>query len=50
MEEIWKRVKGYVKQTLTKCNKQTTVLVHRIVAQNFINNPENKEMVNHIRW
>lgn len=39
---------GYMKQTLTKNGKQTTVLVHRLVAQNFLSNDEKKEMVNHI--
>ncbi len=39
---------GYVKQTLTDSNKkQHTVLVHRLVAQAFLSNPENKKNVNH---
>lgn len=41
-------MKGYVKQTLTKNNKQHTLLVHRLVAEAFIQNPEGKPMVNHI--
>lgn len=39
---------GYVKQTLTKNGKADTYLVHRIVAQAFLTNFDNKEMVNHI--
>ena len=33
---------------LTKCGKRTTHLIHRLVAQAFIPNPENKPQINHI--
>lgn len=39
---------GYLKIGLTKDSKQTTFLVHRLVAIAFIPNPENKREVNHI--
>lgn len=39
--------KGYIKQTLTINNKPSTLLVHRLVAQAFIPNPDNKPQVNH---
>ena len=32
---------------LTKCGKRTTLLVHRLIAQAFIPNPENKPQINH---
>lgn len=34
--------------TLSKDGKCTTALIHRLVAQHFIPNPENKPSVNHI--
>ncbi len=40
--------KGYIKVGLTKNGKQKTFLVHRLVAQAFIPNSENKETINHI--
>jgi hypothetical protein len=39
---------GYVLLDLYKDNKPKTVRVHRIVAEAFIPNPNNKETVNHI--
>ena len=39
---------GYLIIDLYKENKQKTVLVHRIIAQTFISNSENKPCVNHI--
>lgn len=39
---------GYVHVHLSKNNKQNKLLVHRLVAQAFIPNPENKPQVNHI--
>lgn len=39
---------GYYKVTLSKPNNTTYLLVHRIVAETFIPNPENKPEVNHI--
>ena len=38
---------GYVKVTLTMHNKAKDFRVHRLVAQAFIENIENKETVNH---
>lgn len=40
--------KGYVYVILYKNNKQKGYLVHRLVAEAFIPNPENKPQVNHI--
>lgn len=37
----------YIRVWLFDGNKQTTKLVHRLVAQTFIPNPENKPQVNH---
>lgn len=39
---------GYFRVTLIKNRKRTNHLVHRLVADAFIPNPENKEAVNHI--
>ncbi|MEK5104348.1 NUMOD4 domain-containing protein [Cytobacillus sp. FSL M8-0252] len=39
--------KGYEKVDLTKGGKRKTVLVHRVVAQAFIPNSNNKPQVNH---
>jgi hypothetical protein len=40
--------KGYKRISLWKNNKSYNKFVHRLVAQAFIPNPENKETVNHI--
>lgn len=39
--------KGYKTVTLTKDGKSKTTFVHRIVAEAFIENPDNLPMVNH---
>lgn len=39
--------KGYLGVTLTKDKKRYPKKVHRLVAQAFIDNPENKPQVNH---
>lgn len=39
---------GYFRVTFTVKRKRTNHLVHRLVADAFIPNPENKEAVNHI--
>ena len=39
---------GYKILTLSKDNIKTNYRVHRIVAEHFINNPDNKPYVNHI--
>lgn len=43
-----KNEKGYLHIGLTKNGKQKNMRVHRLVAQAFIPNPENKSQVNHI--
>lgn len=40
--------KGYCMISLTKNNKTKTFLVHRLVAQMFVDNPNNYTEVNHI--
>jgi hypothetical protein len=40
--------KGYKKVYLSMKSKKYTKTVHRIVAETFIDNPENKATVNHI--
>ena len=40
--------RGYLSTALHKNNKSYTHLIHRLVAQTFINNPDNKRTVNHI--
>lgn len=39
---------GYLQYTLYKDNKKSTVRIHRLVAEAFIHNSENKRTVNHI--
>lgn len=39
---------GYLKVRLTHKDKDVTARVHRLVAEHFLSNPENKETVNHI--
>ena len=41
---------GYLRQGLSSNNIKQTFRVHRLVAQAFIPNPENKETVDHINW
>jgi hypothetical protein len=40
--------RGYVRYTLCKNGKQKAIVAHRLVAEAFIPNPENKPQVNHI--
>ena len=40
-------VRGYAVVILSKDNRQSLKLVHRLVAQAFIPNPDNKPQVNH---
>lgn len=42
-----KNNKGYLLTTLWKSNSQKTFTVHKLVAQMFVANPENKQQVNH---
>jgi len=39
---------GYYRFTLQRLNKRRQVFIHRLVAEAFITNPENKPEVNHI--
>ena len=39
---------GYIRVTLTKDGKAKQYLVHRLVAQHFVPNPDNLPQVNHI--
>lgn len=43
-----KDLKGYYRTNLALNGRNTTVKIHRLVAQAFIPNPENKPQVNHI--
>ncbi len=40
--------KGYLRVYLSKKSKKHTKSIHRIVAETFIDNPENKKTVNHL--
>jgi len=40
--------KGYYRIKLTVNNKSKRVMLHRIIAEAFINNPKNKKVINHI--
>lgn len=40
--------KGYLYVVLSKDGKTTTKKIHRLVAESFIDNPDNKPQVNHI--
>lgn len=44
----WKNQYGYMRVTFCKNNKAVAYQAHRIVAENFISNDENKPFVNHI--
>lgn len=49
-EKILKKylgVMGYYRIALCKCNTQKSIRIHRIVAQTFIPNPNNKPHINH---
>jgi hypothetical protein len=48
MKSTRKDSQGYLLLDLYKDNKSKTVRVHRLVAEMFIDNVENKETVNHI--
>lgn len=41
-------LKGYKRVTLMKEGKTIDALVHRLIAQTFLPNPENKPYINHI--
>ena len=46
--KILKPINGeYLKVGLSKNGKQKTFTIHRLVAQEFVNNPKNKSQVNH---
>ncbi len=42
------QIDGYIKVGLSKNNKQSSKLVHRLVCESFLKNVENKPYVNHI--
>lgn len=42
-----KRPDGYLKVSLFAAGKETNKLVHRLIAEAFIPNPENKPFINH---
>jgi len=44
----FKTPKGYMAVTLACDSVQKTMLVHRVVAESFIDNPYNKPQINHI--
>jgi hypothetical protein len=39
---------GYLRVKLSKDNKSKRVLLHKIIAHAFIDNPDNKKTINHI--
>lgn len=43
-----KKVDWYPRVNLIKDNKMHTIFIHRLVAETFISNPENKPYINHI--
>ncbi len=47
-DESVKKTTSYYRVTLSIANTQTRVLVHRLVAQAFIPNPQSKPHINHI--
>lgn len=46
--KAWHNYKGYMKVALCKNGEKHEKFLHRLVAENFIDNPNNKEQVNHI--
>jgi len=48
MLKPWITKDGYLRHCLYKHNKQKKLLLHRIIATTFIDNPEGKPCVNHI--
>jgi hypothetical protein len=40
--------KGYLRMKLSNNGSSKRVMLHRIIAEAFINNPENKKVINHI--
>lgn len=43
----WKAGKGYLEVHLSKSGEEKKVYIHRLVADAYIPNPENKPQVNH---
>lgn len=48
IKKLQKRSNGYLYVGLSKNGKSKTVKVHRLVAEAYIDNPDNKPIVNHI--
>ena len=46
--KLWDNGHGYLKVVLCKNGKSFTCKVHRLVAQEFIDNPDNKKCVDHV--
>lgn len=46
--KAWHNHKGYMKVALSKNGEKHEKFVHRLVAENFIDNPNNLPQVNHI--
>ena len=47
LAKLYKRKDGYLEVGLSKNKETKTCLVHRLVAETFLPNPENKPQVNH---
>lgn len=43
-----KTKEGYIRLGLTKNGKRIKYLIHRLMGEAFLSNPENKEQINHI--
>lgn len=48
LAKLYKRKDGYLEVCLSKNKETKTCLVHRLVAETFLPNPENLPQVNHI--
>lgn len=46
--KVTENSRGYLRITLKKNGKSRRFFIHRLVAENFINKPEGKDIVNHL--